>query len=624
MRERRGAAFRRPAARVVLVALVLVLAHRAADPFLEFARGKSYDLTQRFAPATPPAAGVVIVGIDDATLAREGRWPWPRERIADLIRRIDALEPAALGIDILFPDEGDAAGDQALAEAIAAARPVLATSIADTAGPALPAPVAGWSVIGDAGAGFPALASLLAPRAAYAARAGGLGVVRSVADGDGVTRSVPMVWAVANQDGVSFWPSMALDLARTALDAPGYALRLSSSGYDAVKIGDRIVPLTSGGAIWLADTTAPVPRVSALDVFDGRAGAAVSGRIALLSVTATGFDTFHATPLAATRPGADIHALITRQILDGPFPHEPAAAKSVERAGFLALALLMAAAIAFLAERRALLVPVLAAIAVSPFGFGLLAYIVRGEFYDTLQPAAGLVFLAGCGTYFLYRAAEARRQRIGEQFARYLAPRVVEKLVRTDADVSLAAERRIVTVLFMDMRDFTAASERLPPDEVVATVNRFLTLASEEIFRADGTIDKFMGDAVMAFWNAPLEQPDHAARALGAMRGFVRRLAVENDMRRERGLEAIRVGIGVETGPCSVGNFGSDLRYNFTVIGQAANMAARLEAATRTAGTIALAGPGFAGRVPDSVAPAGRLTLAGFAEPVQAYAVDLA
>lgn len=610
---------------VLLAAGALIGVHVAAEPLLDPLRGKAFDLYQQLLPAPAPDDTVVLVGIDDATLAREGRWPWPRARIAALIDRIGTLEPAAFGIDILFPDEGDSTGDQALADAIAATAPVLATSIVETPGPAAPRQIAGWSVIGNPSPALQSgLAALLAPREAFATQAGGLGIVRSVPDADGVTRSVPMVWATQDDAGVAFWPSLSLELARVALGAPGYALRLSPTGYDAIRVGDSVVPLTAGGAIWLSDTAAPVATISALDVIDGRASEAINGRIVLLSVTAAGFDTFHTTPLVATRPGVEIHALLTSQIINGPFPHEPGSARAIERGVFVLLALLAAACIAFLAERRMLLVPALGVLVATPVALGLAAWATRRELYDGLQPAAGLFLLAAAGTYFLYRSAEARRQRIGGQFARYLSPRVVDALVRSDADVARSAERRVVTVMFMDMRDFTAASEVLPPDVVVATINRFLTIASEEIFATDGTIDKFMGDAVMAFWNAPLDQDDHAQRALATMRGIVRRLEIENRDRVSHGMGAIRIGIGVETGLCSVGNFGSDLRYNFTVIGRAANMAARLEAATKRAGVTALAGPAYASLAADAVRPAGRFDLAGFADPVDAFTIDFA
>lgn len=604
------------------IAVLLVAIHFGFDPVLDGLRGKTFDIYQNLAPESSTTGDIVLVTIDDAALAREGRWPWSRTRIAELIARIGAAHPSAFGIDILFPDAGDTVGDAALASAIETARPVLAMSTSEISGARLPEQKAGWSVVGNGNASLiPRLPGLLASRPVFAMQAGGLGLVRSVPDPDGVTRSIPMVWATGAAGDPAFWPSMALELARIHMGEPGYTLRLGPEGYDALRLGNRTIPLSSGGAIWLQDSANPVARVAALDLLNGTANNELAGKIAILSVAATGFDSFHTTPLVATRPGAEIHALLTGQILNGRFPVEPADAKLYERLLFALLALTMIAAVSLLAERRLALLAAFAVLAATPFAVGLAAYAWRDELYDGLQPSVGLVALAAALTYLLYRLAEQRRQRISGQFALYLSPKVVEALIRSDTDVTRSAERRMVTVMFMDMRGFTASSETLPPDEVVSTVNRFLTIASEEIFRTDGTIDKFMGDAVMAFWNAPLDQPDHASRAMRSVTAIIDRLRDENAARRSAGLSQIVVGAGLESGRCSVGNFGSDIRYNFTVIGQSANLAARLEHATKGTGHAVLAGPGFARQVPDLVMPAGPFTLAGFAQPVEAFAL---
>ena len=343
----------------------------------------------------------------------------------------------------------------------------------------------------------------------------------------------------------------------------------------------------------------------------------------LLSVSATGFDSFHTTPLISTRPGVEIHALLTAQILAGQFPYEPAYARTVERTGFLLLAALMILAVAVF---QIYPLPVLFAVPLlfcAPFAAGLIAWRMEGQLYDALRPTIGLAVLAAGGGYLLYRAAEMRRRQISGQFARYLSPEVVERLIRSEAEVARSAERREVTVLFMDMRGFTSASERLAPEEIVANVNRFLTLAGEEIFRTEGTIDKFMGDAVMAFWNAPLDQPDHAERAIRAVRAIYDRLEAENAVLVKRGLEPIKLGAGLETGVCSVGNFGSDIRYNYTIIGHAANLASRLETATKLSDAMVLCGPDLARLIPDDVEPAGDFALSGFAERVPGFALRL-
>jgi adenylate cyclase len=618
-----GSLLRRPAIRMVILALFLLAGDVLLSPVLDVVRGKSYDLYQQIAPIELPLDDIVLVEIDDAALKREGRWPWPRTRIADLIEAIGTQSPRAFAIDILFPDRGTPEGDAALVAAIASTRPVLAMSLTDQTGTTTPGPVAGWSVVGEAPEALATFPGLLASLPEFTDQAGGLGMVRSIPDDDGVTRSIPMLWAVSGPDGLTLWPSLSLDLVRQALGEQAYTVRLGPAGYDAVKVGADVVRLTAGGAVWLTDTRQDITRIGALDLLDGRAAGALSGKIVLLSVSATGFDSFHTTPLVSTRPGVEIHALLTAQILAGHFPYEPAYARTVERTGFLLLAALMILAVAFF---QIYPLPVLFAVPLlfcAPFAAGLIAWRLGGELYDALRPTIGLAVLAAGGGYLLYRAAEMRRRQISGQFARYLSPEVVERLVRSEEEVARSAERREVTILFMDMRGFTAASERLAPEETVANVNRFLTLASEEIFRTEGTIDKFMGDAVMAFWNAPLDQPDHAERAIRAVRAIYQRLGAENVELEKIGLEPIELGAGLETGVCSVGNFGSDIRYNYTIIGHAANLASRLETATKTAGQPVLCGPALAARLPGEMRPAGSFELSGFAEPVPGFALFL-
>ena len=233
-----GSLLRRPAIRMALLALLLLGIDVLRSPVLDVGRGKSYDLYQQIAPIAVPLDDIVLVEIDDAALKREGRWPWPRTKIADLIEAIGAEAPRAFAIDILFPDRGTPQGDAALVSAIASTRPVLAISLTDQTGTAPPAPVAGWSVVGEAPDALATFPGLLASLPEFTKEAGGLGMVRSIPDEDGVTRSVPMLWAVAGPDGLTLWPSLSLDLVRQALGEQAYTVRLGPAGYDAVKVGD--------------------------------------------------------------------------------------------------------------------------------------------------------------------------------------------------------------------------------------------------------------------------------------------------------------------------------------------------------------------------------------------------
>ncbi len=607
----------------ILIGL-LVASHFIFDASLDGLRGKSFDLYQKLSPRTASAANVVVVGVDDETIGVEGRWPWPRDRIAELVEAIHSAGVSVLGIDILFsePDEspGGAARDERLATAVAAAPTILATSIGDFPASSIPDTNVGWVVVGNGNAdALPWLPGVITSTASIRAGAAGLGIVRSVSDSDGVVRSVPLVWASKSTDRLSLWPTFSLELARVHKGETGYALRVRPSGFEALKLGDSVIPLSNGGAIGLWEQAGSVPRISALDVMSGKIGDSLKGKIAILSVNALGVDKFHTTPTVAARSGAEIHAVLANQILDGKFLSEPADAKTIERLWFLVSALLLLIASYFFADRIWLLLGAGLALCLAPLLAGYATYLQSAQLYEPIQPAIGLAGVALAEVYSLFRDSHARRRQLSRQFSQYLSPNVVAMLSESRHDLTTSAEKREITVLMMDMRGFTSSSESLPADEINATVNRFLTLASREIFERDGTIDKFMGDAILAFWNAPVDQADHTARALNTVLAIRAVLETENIERQQQGKPPILVGAGIETGICSVGNFGSDIRFDYTAIGSSVNMSARLESATKITGCPVLLGPGFAERHATGIEPVGRIELPGFSQPVQVF-----
>ncbi len=612
----------------VLACIALaVLSHYVFDASLDGLRSKSFDIYQTLHPRALSDPQVIVVGIDDRTIGVEGRWPWPRDKVATLVEVIHKAGVTALGIDILFSEADESPGgaerDDRLAKAIAAAPTMLATSIGDFGGASVPQTDVGWSVIGQGNeAGVPTLPGVITSTAAIRSGAAGYGIVRSVSDVDGVVRTVPLVWATKTSDGIHLWPSFSLELARLHLGQQGYALRLRPSGYEALKLDDQIIPLSDGGAIWLWEQNQGVPHVSALDVLSGKAAELLAGKAAILSVNALGLDKFHITPIFAGRPGAEIHAALAGQILDGQFLKEPATAKWIERGWFVVSALLLMLVSWTFANRIWFLVAAGVTICIAPLVAGYATYVFSAQLYEPLQPAVGLAGIALTEVYSLFRESDARRRQLSRQFSQYLSPNVVEMLTASRVNLTTSAEKREITVLMMDMRGFTSSSEKLPADEINETVNRFLTIASEEIFRQDGTIDKFMGDAILAFWNAPVDQPDHPDRALQAVLAIRAALETENAIRLDNTKPPIIVGAGIETGICSVGNFGSDIRFDYTAIGSTVNMSARLESATKTVGCPVLLGPGFASAHSVGIEPVGSVELSGFAEPVKIFAPE--
>ena len=609
---------------VFALIFILLLSHIVFDKTLDGLRGNSFDIYQRLSPRVDTESRVVIVGFDDDTINIEGRWPWPRDRVADLVNAVQRSGIAVLGIDVLFSEADTSAGgverDGKLARAIASAPTILATSIGDFPSSNIPETQVGWSVVGNSNVGaLPVLPGVISSTPQMRAGATGLGIVRSVSDHDGVVRSLPLVWATGTSDELNLWPAFSLELARLFKKSDSYALRVQPSGYESLKLDDQIIPLSNGGAIWLWEQARDVPRVSALRVLKGEADDELKGKIAILSVNALGLDKFHTTPRFAARSGAEIHAVLTGQILDGAFLTEPYFAKWKERIWFVISAVLLMAASWLFSSRLWVLAAVGISICLAPLLAGYVTYLSSAQLYEPLQPATGLVGVALGEVYSLFRQSDQRRRQLSRQFSQYLSPSVVDMLSRSNADLTTTAEKREITVLMMDMRGFTSSSEMLPADEINATVNRFLTIASQEIFRRDGTIDKFMGDAVLAFWNAPIDQPDHTDRALEAVLAIRGELLKENVSRKKQGKAPIEVGAGLETGVCSVGNFGSDIRFDYTAIGSSVNMAARLESATKSTGQPILLGPGFARRHGDGIKPVGKVVLAGFSEPVEVF-----
>ncbi len=609
---------------VLFLIALLIASHVFFDASFDGLRGKSFDLYQQLSPRANSTSNVVIVGVDDDTIGVEGRWPWPRNRIADLVSAIHSSGVSALGIDVLFsePDEspGGAQRDDQLARAIASSPTILATSIGDFSGSSVPETGVGWVVVGNGNAeALPWLPGVITSTATIRAGAAGLGIVRSVSDSDGVVRTVPLVWASKTADQLALWPAFSLELARVLKSDTGYALRVRPSGFEALKLGETVIPLSNGGAVWLWEQDKPIPRVSALEVMAGRAGDVLKGKIAILSVNALGVDKFHTTPTVAARPGAEIHAVLANQLLDNKFLSEPADAKIIERVWFLVSALLLLTVSYFFSNRLWLLLAAGTALCLAPLLAGYTAYLQSAQLYEPVQPAVGLAAVALGEVYSLFRESDARRRQLSRQFSQYLSPNVVAMLSETRRDLTTSAEKREITVLMMDMRGFTSSSESLPADEINATVNRFLTLASQEIFKRDGTIDKFMGDAILAFWNAPVDQADHAERALEAVLAIRASLDIENVQRQKDGKPPILVGAGIETGICSVGNFGSDIRFDYTAIGSSVNMSARLESATKATNCPVLLGPGFAQRHVEGIEPVDRIELSGFANPVQVF-----
>ncbi|GAB4355592.1 MAG: adenylate/guanylate cyclase domain-containing protein [Oricola sp.] len=602
---------------------LLLAGHVLFGGVFERLREKTYDSYQAVSPIRLDTSQVAVIAIDEDSLARFGRWPWPRERVARLVDAATANGALAVGLDLFFAEPesgpGGAESDAALAAALARGPTVLAMSLDPAAGPLGIGEKAGWSVVGLDPAAAEAVPGGIAPLPALAAAAKGIGVVRALPDGDGVIRKVPLVWAEGENGAPRLWPALSMELLRVAQDAPSYTLRLEGLPSDAVRIGAATVPLGDDGRIRIIDTTAPVPHVPAAKLLEDGAPDALAGRIALIAVDAAGIDQYHLTARGGHRLGADIHAILVSQMLAGRYLFEAGHARTIERGLFAGGAALLFVVLSFFARRPFLAALASAPVIAAPLAAGAFAYAARGVLLDGVQPAAGLLATGIAGGYALYREAERRRRVLQKQFSQFLAPEVVRHLAETDTAAALKVEDREITAMLVDVRGFTAMSAALGQDRTVSVVNHFLEIANREIFARGGTIDKYMGDAVLAFWNAPLAVPDHADRAIDCARAIIAAVEAGNARLQAQGLPAIRVVAAVESGVCSVGNMGTERRIDYTAIGPAINMVSRLEAETKRRGETMLIGPGAAARTSFGLTALGEAHLRGLDKPCAVF-----
>ncbi|MCX5570967.1 CHASE2 domain-containing protein [Kaistia nematophila] len=596
---------------------------RVADPFpVQAIRLLAFDLYQRMAPAEAlPEHPVLIVDIDEASLKAVGQWPWPRTVLADLARKLAEAGAASIAFDVLFsePDQsspeevvkrlppeqatlvaasiGDApTHDRVFADALAATPSVLGLSLSGSGAP-LPPLKAGFATAGDDPRPFIAnFAGAIANVPVLDEAAKGIGSINWLQDRDQIVRRVPLVFRV----GDALVPSLAAEALRVAQDAGSYILKGSNAsgeaafgretGLNHVRIGALVVPTDADGAIWLRFRPSdPEGFVSAKDVLDGSIPAhLMEGRIALVGTSAAGLLDLRATPLDSAVPGVEIHAQVIEHILTGRSLTRPDFSSGVEIAVIVGLGLLLALILPHVSAVAAAILGALAVGGILVGGF--LAYLRLGLLFDPFYPALAIILLVIGSVLYTFRQAERARAGIRRAFQHYVAPAVVDEIIADPSRLELGGEMRELTLLFCDVRNFTTLAEGMSATELTGFINELMAPLSEIILNHRGTIDKYMGDAVMAFWNAPLDDPDHARHALEAAEAMMAAMAGLNAgwqraaAERGRAMPEVRIGIGINTGACCVGNLGTAQRFDYSAIGDEVNIASRLEQLTKDYG----------------------------------------
>jgi adenylate cyclase len=623
---------------LLLGALLLAIAHAAAYLPLRFVTQLDLALSDARLRALMPRtldARIVIVDVDEQSLAEVGRWPWGREQMAALTDELFERQRAAVvGFDMLFaePDTGSGlpllerlAGelpelaarlprwraeldhDQRFAKALAARHAVLGYYLTSDRGGRktgqLPAPAFDASLLQGRSAAFTHWDGYAANLELLARAAPTAGFFNFAPDADGLVRSLPLLAELEHEH----YEALALAMFRRFTGAPrvlpGFAeqraLAHRQEALTAVVLeqaGQRqSIPVDAHALVRVPFRGTGGPRggsfeyVSASDVLKGRlAPAHLAGKLVLIGSTAPGVYDQRSTPVSAVYPGVEVHANVLSGLLDARLPVQPDWA-----AGYEILLLLLIAAVLTLGLPR--LRAVRAAQLTALLGVALVAcnwwaYGARGLVLPLASPLL-LVLLIYVGTTVWAYIVEGRSRRsLARLFGTYVPPELVAEMARDPARYDMRAENRELTVMFCDMRNFTQVSERLAPEDVRGLVNRFFSSMTAAIRAQRGTLDKYIGDAIMAFWGAPLADAEHALHAVQAALAMAERLNALNADLLERGLPQIGVGIGLNTGVVCVGDMGSDIRRSYTVMGDAVNLASRIEALTRHYGVDILAG----------------------------------
>ena len=572
-----------------------------------------FDEFQRWRPRVyaelPP---IRVVEIDDASIAKLGRWPWPRARLGEMIAKIADAGAAVVAIDVLLYDPGDPQDDEKFVQAIQGRPVVLGQLFTNDGNAPHLSDKFGFAFAGDDPSRFAyPFRGAMTPLPAFAKAAAGVGFLNWLPDFDGAVRRVPLVLRSAGK----LAPSFAMEALRVAQGASTYTIKSSNAsgeagfgahtGMIAVRDGDIVADTGARGdfRIHFARDD-PRLRVSALKLFEPNPDLKTfAGSIVFIGVSAELLYDIVATPLTAAAPGVRQHAEIVGQLLMNDRLTRPDWAPGAEFLYAVALSTLLAIALPFVSSIGGALIGAVATSASSLTSWW--AFSRHGLLLDPIMPsvASGAVYICGVVALFARKQSEARDIR--SAFGRYVSPDVVAKLARDPTKLSLGGEERRVTLMFSDLRGFTTLSEGKSATELTRFLNDYLTPMTEIVLESRGTVDKYIGDAIMAFWNAPLNDARHAAHAVDAALGMRAALVALNTQWAQeaaelgRPFQPVRFGVGLNTGLACVGNLGSLRRFDYSVIGDEVNVASRLESASKMFGVDVVASDATRAEAPE-------------------------
>ena len=604
-------------ARLMCLALLIGLAAlRIADPApVEELRVRTFDTFQRIDPRVKTARPVTIVDIDEASLAKLGQFPWPRTRIADLITGLTRLGAVVIAFDIVFsePDRlnPDVAADtfrdldeetrsrlralpsndQILADAMRRSRVVLGESglpqVQSEFDKSLP--LTGLAMLGEEPQPFMLeWPGLLRNVPLLEAAAAGRGLFTIWPERDGIVRRVPVMMLAQG----ATMPSLSFEMLRVATGTDTIFIKSDQAGIKSIGVKGFQIPTDRNGQLWVHFAHHdPKILVSALDVIEGKvAPEKIKGQLVLIGTSAVGLNDNKTTPVDPSMPGVEIHAQVIESALTRAVLTQPNYGIAVELCAAILFGILVIAFAPLFGPIT--LVAVGALFATLLIGTSWYFYTQHRLLIDFTYPLLSTTSIYLTLIFTSFVREQRQRKQIRTAFAQYMSPTLVEQLAQSPEKLVLGGEEREMTIMFSDVRGFTTISEsyKNDPQGLTALMNRFLTPLTNAILERKGYIDKYMGDAIMAFWNAPLDDREHQLNACEAAVDMLERIDLLNKQREFEAKEGghvyipLNVGVGLNTGTCVVGNMGSDLRFDYSVLGDSVNLASRLEGQSKEYG----------------------------------------
>jgi adenylate cyclase len=611
---------------IPIIILIFTIILRLFDPnIVKRERLIIFDIYQSLQPRVYKPLPVKIIDIDDESLKKIGQWPWSRTTISQLITNLTNAGTNTIGFDIVFAEPDNTSlhntlplwenilpeselrhlkdklinvptHDEALAQVIAKTQVVLGFAFIQQPNKTKPIIKSGISISGAS-----PKETLLKFQGKFEGAVKNLTLFEQAASGNGsfninpeidsIVRRLPLIY----RSNDNYYPSLVLELLRVSKGASSIIIKTQQGNannpviVENIKVGDSIIPTDINGNLLLYYTDdVPQRTIPAWKILENKVSAnELSGNIVLIGTSAAGLKDQRPTPLNPFAPGIEIQANALEQILTDSYLYRPDWLAGLEITVMAVVGLFL---IRFMTRFGSISVVITLLfisiiIAISWYAFKYYHWLI-----DPVYPSSTILIIYFIVSLLNYFKSESERKYVRNAFSHYISPVLVEKLVKNTEVLKLGGEMRDMSVLFCDIRGFTSISERLDAEHLTQFINQFLTSMTQVILNEKGTIDKYMGDCIMALWSAPLEDSDHALNACTAALKMLEVLTIFNDQQKvmaeqeNRPFIEVHVGIGINSGICCVGNVGSNIRFDYSVLGDNVNLASRLEGQSKNYG----------------------------------------